>query len=138
MALKRRGQRIGFFTGMSARILIVDDSSFARRTLRRILEEQGYGVEEARNGVEALEKYTSDRPDVVFLDNVMEGMGGLEVLRKLREFDGNAKVVMATADVQTSTRDEAMRAGASALVNKPFEAQEVASVVPQVLQAGVA
>jgi two-component system, chemotaxis family, chemotaxis protein CheY len=123
---------------MSARILIVDDSAFARRTLRRILEGHGYAVEEARNGIEALEKYSSGRPDVVFLDIVMEGMEGLEVLHKLREVDGKAKVVMATADVQTSTRNEAMSAGASALVNKPFEAQEIATVVPQVLQADVA
>jgi two-component system chemotaxis response regulator CheY len=122
---------------MSARILIVDDSAFARRTLRRMLEEQGYGVEEARNGVEAIEKYSLNRPDVVFLDIVMEGMEGLEVLRKLREVDATAKVVMATADVQTSTRNEAMGAGASALVNKPFQAKEVAAVV-RGLQADVA
>jgi two-component system, chemotaxis family, chemotaxis protein CheY len=118
-----------FVASMSARILIVDDSAFARRTLRRMLEEQGYGVEEARNGVEAIEKYTSNRPDVVFLDIVMEGMEGLEVLRKLRDVDATAKVVMATADVQTSTRNEAMSAGASALVNKPFQAKEVTAVV---------
>ena len=114
---------------MSGRVLIVDDSGFARRVLRRILEAEGFSVEEAVNGAEALEKYTSIKPDLVLLDMVMEGMQGLEVLGKLRKVDGNAKIVMATSDVQTSTREEAARGGALGFVNKPFQAEAVLEAV---------
>ena len=121
---------------VSARILIVDDSGFSRRTLRRILERQGFTVEEADGGAEALEKYAASKPDVVFLDVIMEGMEGLEVLGRLRKMDGKAKVVMATADTQKATREEAFRAGASAFVKKPFDSNEVLAVVPRVMQEG--
>jgi two-component system, chemotaxis family, chemotaxis protein CheY len=112
---------------MSATVLVVDDSGFARRTLRRILEEQGYGVEEAASGTEALAKYLEAKPDVVFLDLVMEGMQGIEVLKRLREVDASVKVVVATADVQKATHVQMLKAGASALVNKPFKPEEVVS-----------
>jgi two-component system chemotaxis response regulator CheY len=134
--LKGPPKSVKLLIAMSAHILVVDDSAFARRTLRRILEERGYGVEEARNGPEAIEKYRSKRADVVFLDVVMDGINGLEVLQRLREFDAHARVVLATADVQTCTRDEALSGGASAVINKPFEAAQVAAVVTQALQAG--
>ena len=119
---------------VSAKILIVDDSGFARRTLRRMLEEHGFAVEEARNGIEALEKYADSKPDVVFLDVVMEGIQGLEVLGKLRELDANAKVVMATSDVQRATREEALTSGASAYLTKPVDAKELMGVIRSVIQ----
>ena len=119
---------------MGARILIVDDSGFARRTLRKILEGQGFTVEEAADGNQALEKYAASKPDVVFLDIIMDGMEGLEVLSKLRKMDDKAKVVMATADTQKATREEAMKGGASAFVKKPFDPEEVLKVVPKVMQ----
>ena len=120
-------------TRVSAKILIVDDSGFARRTLRRMLEEQGFVVEEARSGVEALEKYLDSKPDVVFLDVVMEGIQGLEVLGKLRELDADAKVVMATSDVQRATREEALSTGASAYLTKPVDAKELLGVLRRVI-----
>jgi two-component system chemotaxis response regulator CheY len=121
---------------MSARILIVDDSSLARRTLRQILESEGYLVDEASDGPRALERYFINRPDVVFLDMVMEGMYGLEVLAKVRELNPDAKVIVATADIQKSTREQAQSAGAVALVNKPLNPAEVVRVVSEVLQGG--
>ena len=89
---------------MSTRILIVDDSALARRMMRQILESAGYEVEEAADGAQALERYFLNRHDLVFLDNVMDRMYGLEVLGKFRELNPEVRVVMATADVQTSTR----------------------------------
>src|SRR4051812_10737997 len=99
---------------MSTRILIVDDSALARRMMRQILESAGYEVEEAKDGTQALERYFLNRHDLVFLDNVMDNMYGLEVLTKFRELNPEVRVVMATADVQSATRDEAKAAGASA------------------------
>jgi len=120
---------------MSAKVLVVDDSGFARRTLRRILEEHGFGVEEAASGAEALAKYPQSKPDVVFLDLVMEGMQGVEVLKKLLEVDPKVKIVVATADVQKATHKEMLSAGASALVNKPFKPEEVIGEVRRIIES---
>ncbi|HKQ36491.1 MAG TPA: response regulator [Verrucomicrobiae bacterium] len=118
---------------MSAKtVLVVDDSGFARRMLRRMLEEGGFRVEEANGGNEAMEKYQITKPDVVLLDIVMGEMGGFEVLQKLRQMDPEAAVVMATADIQKITRDEALGAGAAGFVNKPFDAEEVLGEVRRV------
>jgi two-component system chemotaxis response regulator CheY len=123
---------------MSTRILIVDDSALARRMLRQILESAGYDVEEATDGAQALERYFLNRHDIVLLDNVMDRMYGLEVLAKFRELNPEVRVVMATADVQTSTQDEARAAGASAYITKPFNKEKVLQLVSSILTEGSA
>ena len=90
---------------MKAKILIVDDSGLARRTLGQILESAGYEVAEAEDGFNALERYFLEKPDVVMLDLVMKGMYGLDVLTKLRELDRDAKVIVVSADIQTSSHE---------------------------------
>jgi len=122
---------------MNARILVVDDSGFARRTLKQLLEAGGHAVEEAKDGHDALERYFLNKPDLVMLDMVMEGMNGLEVLAKLRELDPEARVVIATADVQTSTRAEAQATGASGFITKPFDREQVLNTVSTVLKGGL-
>ena len=121
---------------MNAKILVVDDSGLARRMLRQMLEEQGHSVEEAVDGPTALERYYINRHDLVVLDMVMNGMYGLEVLTKMRELDPNVRVIVATADIQISTREQVRGAGASAFVNKPINRKELASVVATVLEGG--
>jgi two-component system chemotaxis response regulator CheY len=118
---------------MSAKILIVDDSSLARRTVRRMLEELGHTVEEATDGAQALELYFLHRHDLVVLDMVMSGMYGLEVLAKLRELDPEVRVIVATADIQTSTREQAQAAGANAVINKPVMRPELSGIVSAIL-----
>jgi two-component system, chemotaxis family, chemotaxis protein CheY len=114
---------------MDLKILVVDDSAMSRRTLRRILEEGGYTVVEAVDGMSALEVYFLETPAVVLLDLVMKGMYGLEVLTKLKEMDPDACVVVASADIQSSTRDLVQAAGARGFINKPFTADQVLSAV---------
>jgi two-component system chemotaxis response regulator CheY len=123
---------------MSTRILVVDDSALARRMIRQILESAGYEVEEAADGAQALERYFLNRHDLVFLDNVMDRMYGLEVLVKFRELNPDVRVIMATADVQTSTKDEAKAAGASAYITKPFNKEKVLQLVSSILTEGSA
>ena len=115
------------------KLLIVDDSGFARQSLRRILEEAGYKVEEAGGGREALDKFSSDKPDVVLLDIVMREIGGMEVLQQLRGINPHAVVIMATADVQDATRAEALAGGAAGFVNKPFKPEEVLAAIARAL-----
>jgi two-component system chemotaxis response regulator CheY len=118
---------------MNRKVLIVDDSAMTRRSLRQILETAGCEVVEAENGLDALERYFLDKPDVVLLDLVMRGMYGLEVLRKLREFDPRARVVVVSADVQTSSQDMAGEAGAAAFINKPFDRTDILSALDAAL-----
>jgi two-component system chemotaxis response regulator CheY len=114
---------------MSLKILIVDDSALSRRTLRRILESAGYEVVEADDGMAALEIYFLEKPDLVLLDLVMKGMYGLDVLVKLREMDPKALVVVASADIQSSTRKMVDEAGALGFINKPFVPEQVIAAV---------
>jgi two-component system chemotaxis response regulator CheY len=123
---------------MSARILIVDDSSLARRTLRQILEKEGHTVEEATDGAQAIERYFINPPEVVFVDMVMEGMYGLDVLGKILQLNPAAKMIVATADIQKTTRQDVQAAGAVAMINKPFNSQEISRVLATVLQGGMA
>lgn len=121
---------------MSAKILIVDDSGLARKTVRQLLEELGHSVEEATDGAQALERYVLNHHDVVILDMVMHGMYGLEVLTKFRELNPSLPVIIATADIQKSTRDLVKAAGAAAMVNKPLKKDELTDILNQVLAGG--
>jgi two-component system, chemotaxis family, chemotaxis protein CheY len=121
---------------MTAKILIVDDSSLSRRTLRRILESGGYEIVEADDGMTALEVYFLEKPKLVLLDLVMKGMYGLDVLVKLREMDPDALVVVASADIQSSTRKLVDEAGALAFINKPFTSEQVLAAVEAALAEG--
>lgn len=118
---------------MNAKVLIVDDSALTRRSLRQILETAGCEVVEAENGLDALERYFLDKPDVVLLDLVMRGMYGLEVLQKIRELDPSARIVVVSADIQTSSQDLAGEAGAAAFINKPFDKTEILSALDAAL-----
>jgi two-component system chemotaxis response regulator CheY len=117
-----------------ATILIVDDSNLSRKTSRRILESGGHQLREAADGMSALEQYALDRPDVVLLDVTMADMNGLEVLRQLRAIDPGARVVMATADVQTSTRELARAGGAAGFVTKPLHEVVLLAAVAAALE----
>jgi two-component system chemotaxis response regulator CheY len=121
---------------MKGKVLIVDDSAMARRSLRQIIEPDGYEVVEAEDGLVALERYFLEKPDLVILDLVMRGMYGLDVLKKLRELDPDARVVVVSADVQSSSHELVARAGARAFVNKPFDRDEILAAL-QAAFAGV-
>jgi len=118
---------------MSSRILIVDDSSLARRRARTILEAGGYEVIEADDGIAALERYFVEKPDVVMLDLVMKGMYGLEVLAQLRQMDPDARVIVVSADVQTSSHEMAEQGGAAGFLVKPLDEADALSMIRRTL-----
>jgi two-component system, chemotaxis family, chemotaxis protein CheY len=115
------------------KILIVDDSSMSRRMLRRIVESVGYEVIEADEGAAGIEQYFLENPDLVFLDLTMKDMYGLDVLEKLRELDPAARVIVASADIQDSTREMVAAAGANAFINKPLSPEKVLNALESVL-----
>ena len=117
-----------------AKILIVDDSAMSRRIVRSILETAGHQVTEAADGMVALEKYFLEKPDLVLLDLIMKGMFGMEVLKKIRLMDNTARIIIATADIQASTRTLTQSEGAVAFVTKPFSGEEILKTVNSVLE----
>jgi two-component system chemotaxis response regulator CheY len=119
-----------------SRILLVDDSALARRRMRQTLEGAGYDVIEAEDGVVALERYFLEKPDLVLLDLVMHGMYGLDVLTKLREMDQAARIIVVSADVQTSSQELASGMGARQFISKPLDPDELLSAVAEVLGGG--
>jgi CheY-like chemotaxis protein len=120
---------------MKSKILVIDDSSLARRMTRKILEELGHDVEEASDGAQGLELFVLKHHDLVVLDMVMHGMYGLEVLTKLKELDPKLRVIVLTADIQQSTRSQVQDAGAAAMVNKPINKDALAEIL-QIVDAG--
>ena len=121
---------------MKKKILIVDDSAMSRRMMRRMIESAGHEVIEAEEGPDGLEKYFLEKPDMVFLDLTMKDMYGLDVLSKLRELDPNARVVIASADIQDMTRNLVAEAGADAFINKPLTPEKVIAAMNSVLGLG--
>ena len=112
------------------KILLVDDALMMRVLLRGILEAGGYEViAEATDGKEAMELYRTHRPDVVTMDIVMPIQGGIETVRALRIFDPEARVVMVSAMGQEWLITEAMEARALAYLLKPFNPDQVLSVM---------
>jgi two-component system, chemotaxis family, chemotaxis protein CheY len=121
---------------MSAKILVVDDSGLARRLVKQFAEELGHTVEEASDGPQALERYVLNKHDVVVLDMVMHGMYGVEVLGKLREINPQLPVIVLTADIQKTTREQVQAAGAAAMIHKPVKKEELVEVLNKVLSGG--
>jgi CheY-like chemotaxis protein len=132
--------------GSLIRTVIVDDSAFVRKVVREILSRSPFidVVGLARDGHEALAMVQELKPDVVnrhdvvLLDMVMHGMYGLEVLTKFRQLNPQLPVIIVTADIQKSTRDQVKAAGAAGIVNKPLHREELAAILTNVLSGGVA
>jgi two-component system chemotaxis response regulator CheY len=111
------------------KVLVVDDSALARRRARTILEEAGYEVGEAEDGMSAIESYYLAKPDIVLLDLVMKGMYGLDVLTRLRQIDSSARVIVVSADVQHSSHELVSQAGAAGFLTKPLDADEILALL---------
>lgn len=117
-----------------ANILIADDAKFMRMMLRKILTAEGHKViAEASSGDETISLYAKVRPDLVTMDIVMPNPNGIECVKKIREFDPHAKIVMVTALGQEAMVVEALKAGAADFVIKPFKAGKVIEAVDKAL-----
>lgn len=117
-----------------AKILLVDDSKTSRKILRNILEENGHEIiGEAVNGEDGIEKFKELNPDITTMDITMPVLDGLEALKKIMEFDKNAKVVMVTAAGQKTKMVDAVKYGAAEFLAKPFEAAQIIEIINRVL-----
>jgi two-component system, chemotaxis family, chemotaxis protein CheY len=112
------------------RLLVVDDALFMRKLICGVAVEAGWQVAgEAGNGAEAVALYEQLRPDLVTMDLVMPVMGGLDALRKIRELDPQANVIVVTALDQKQALMESIRDGAVDFIVKPFERERVVSLL---------
>jgi two-component system nitrogen regulation response regulator NtrX len=110
---------------MKARILVVDDEAEIRRSVRMILEYEGYDVMEASSGPEGVALAEKESPDLVFLDVKMPGMDGLEALQRIRTVSETLPVVIISGHGTVSTAVEATKAGAFDFIEKPLASERV-------------
>ncbi len=110
---------------MSRRILVIDDEPGIRQALGQLLEYEGFEVKTASGGTEGITIYDTFRPQLVFLDVKMAGLDGLEVLKRLRQADPNATVVMISGHATIQTAVEATQLGAYDILEKPLDTDRV-------------
>src|SRR5438874_2463639 len=121
----------------SMKILVVDDERAVRESLRRALELEGYEIELASDGQEALSRLQENgegQPDAVILDLLMPGVDGLEVCRRLRRLGNRVPVLMLTARDEVENRVAGLDAGADDYVTKPFALEELVARVRALLR----
>ena len=117
------------------KILVVDDERAVRESLRRALELEGYEIELAEDGSQALERLEAEpEPDAMVLDILMPGVDGLEVSRTLRRKGSKLPILMLTARTQVEDRVEGLDAGADDYLTKPFALEELLARVRALLR----
>lgn len=120
---------------MAKRVLIVDDAAFMRIKLKDILEKNGYEVAgEAQNGIEAVEKYKEETPDLVTMDITMPEKDGVEALKEIKALDADATILMCSAMGQQTMVMDAIRAGAIDFIVKPFDTERVIKALDKASQ----
>ena len=111
---------------MVKNILVVDKTSFTRATIKDILNKAGYNViAEAENGIKAVGKFKTYRPDLIFMDVQLPEMNGIEALKAIKELDADVPVIMCADSGHQTVVLEAVRAGASDFIVKPFQPDRV-------------
>lgn len=113
------------------KIMICDDSMFVRKKMKNAVAAANAEAEiiEAVNGVQAVEKYKTEKPDLVFMDIIMPEKSGVEALTEIIAFDKNAKVVMASSVGTQENLKQAILAGAYDFLQKPIEDDDVAKII---------
>ena len=117
------------------KILITDDAAFMRTILGGILKKAGYDVVEASSGVDAIEKYKTEKPDAVTMDITMPEMDGITALKQIIAIDKDAKVLMCSAMGQQAMVVEAIKVGAKDFIVKPFDANRVVDALNRLFVA---
>jgi len=117
-----------------ARILLVDDAGYMRRLIGIMAKKGGHEiVGEAETGESAIDLYSQVKPDLVILDILMPDMNGLEALKKIRELNPAARILMCTASEQSSHVQEALASGAAGYIVKPFTQESILTTIEKAL-----
>jgi DNA-binding NarL/FixJ family response regulator len=120
---------------LPARVLIVDDSAVARKSLREIVSSLGYNVVgEAANGAQAFVEYTKLKPDIVTMDLTMQGLGGAEATSKIIAADPHARIVVISAMETRQGIIDALERGARHFIVKPIQKDKIAAALKNVME----
>ncbi len=114
--------------------LAIDDSATMRNLVKMTLEAEGFSVDTAENGQEALEKARKEKYDLIISDINMPVMNGLEFLREFRTINRITPVLMLTTETEASKKEEAKRLGATGWIVKPFKPEDLIKVVKRVVR----
>lgn len=115
-----------------AKILLVDDSLFALDMIARMVEKEGHQAIRATDGEQGLKKIKDETPDVVITDLLMPNIDGLSFLNTIRKADTTLPVIMLSANIQDSTRERCLEAGATAFLQKPPKENELLEAIERV------
>ena len=119
---------------MAKSVLICDDAAFMRVMIKDILTKNGYEIAgEAETGLKAVEKYNETKPDLVMMDITMPEMDGIQALKKIKESDSGATVIMCSAMGQQAMVIESIQSGAKDFIVKPFQADRVIEAVKKAI-----
>ena len=121
-------------TGLHERILVVDDEVHVRTLYSRVLQKEGYAVECAASGSEAIEKLAKDPFDLVVTDLKMNGVDGLEVVKKGKAANGQASFILISGYGTAQTAVSAAQEGADIFLMKPIDLAELKAAVKKVLE----
>lgn len=119
-----------------ARILVIDDEDLVRLTVRQTLELAGHTVVEASNGRDGIDMFKAHKPDLVVTDLIMPEMEGIETIAQLRRAQADLRIIAMSGGGRTGNMnflDMAERLGASRILGKPFDVDEFAAIVDEVL-----
>ncbi len=119
---------------MSRRVLIVDDEQGIRAALGQLLEYEGYDVHSVGNAVDGIAEYEKWKPHLVFMDVKMAGIDGIEALKRLRQIDASAVVVMISGHATIQTAVEATQLGAYDILEKPLDTDRILVTLRNALQ----
>lgn len=117
------------------RVLVVDDAAFMRSMLRRILEDEGFEIQEAPDGDVAIKKYKESKYDLITMDIVMPNVDGVTAVKEIMRVDPDAKIIMITALAHKTLVLRALRAGAKDFIVKPFDSTAVIEAVRNTLKS---
>jgi CheY-like chemotaxis protein len=111
------------------KVLVVDDLKNMRHTMRGILEDEGHHVVTAESGHQAIESVRGNHFDIIFMDIKMPGMNGVQAFSEIRRLDPKVTVVMMTAYDEKALVEKAISQGARTCIFKPFDMEEILSLV---------
>ncbi|KHD35009.1 histidine kinase [Clostridium acetobutylicum] len=119
---------------MKKTVLIIDDSALARRTVKNLLENDGFEVVgEVEGGPNALNQFKELKPEIVTMDVSMEKMDGFKALNDILNYNPEAKVVVITSMAQEDAVKRSVELGAKYFIAKPFEGTELVEIIEKVL-----
>ncbi|PRR80797.1 response regulator [Clostridium vincentii] len=124
-------------SGNILKILICDDSMLMRKKLKDSLNLCGsFDILEATDGQKAVDTYKANNPNLVFMDIVMPVKDGIQAVSEIKDFDENAKIIMASSSGTKGNLKKAIEAGAFEFIQKPWEQEQIAKIINNFLKEG--